>query len=156
VFEAMARARGIDHPLTVALRNNLALTLLMLDRVDEARLLLAQSWNTLAPNYSNLAPRILFLALLSDRLRNRAATSQIGRLKTLLFGSELPLAPDIVRRWDVAYLLDYLHPKLPPDSPEFLAALLATINDPAQVSALDRFPEWRDAPPVPMDAPWLE
>ena len=125
-----ARARGIDHPLTVHLRNNLALTLLMLDRVDEARHLLAESWRTPAPNYSNLTPRIPYLALLADRLRNNSGTGQIGRLKTLLCGPELPRAPGVAHPWDVAYLLDYLRPKLPPDSHEFLAALLAAINVP--------------------------
>jgi hypothetical protein len=156
VFEATVRARGIDHPGAVALRNNLALTLLMLSRLDEARLLLAQSWNALAPDCSNLAPRILYLALLSDRLRNRSAISQIGRPKILLCGPELPRAPGVAHPWDVAYLLDYLRPKLPPDSHEFLAALLAAINDPIQAPALDRFPEWRDAPLVRCDAPWPE
>ena len=122
----------------------------ILDRVDEARLLLADSWRASQPSYSNLTPCIPYLALLADRLRSNTATGQTGRLKTLLCGApELPRAPGIAGRWEVAYLLDYLHPKLPPDSPEFLAALLAAINDSAQVSALDRFPEWRDAPPGP-------
>ena len=56
--------------------------------------------------------------------------------------------------WDGAYLLDYLRPKLRPDAHEFLAAVLAAINDPTEVPALDRFPEWRDTPPVAREAPW--
>jgi hypothetical protein len=63
------------------------------------------------------------------------------------------ITPDIARPWDVAYLLDYLGPKLPPHAHEFLAALLAAINDPTQAPALDRFPQWRDTPSVPQDAP---
>jgi hypothetical protein len=88
-------------------RNNLALTLLMLDRVDEAWPLPAESWHTSLPSYSNLTPCIPYLALLADRLRNSVATDQIGRLKTLLCGPELPRAPNVADRWDVAYLLDY-------------------------------------------------
>ena len=53
---------------------------------------------------------------------------------------------------NVAHLLDYLRPKLPLDGHEFHVALLAAINDPAQVPALDRFSEWRDTPPLPLDA----
>ena len=130
VFEATARARGIDHPWTVALRNNLALTLLMLDRDDEARHLLAESWHTLAPNYSNLALRILYLALLADRLRNNNGTGQIGRLKTSLSGPELPRAPGVAHPWDIAYLLDYLRPNCRPTAPNssVLSSLRSTIR----------------------------
>ncbi len=145
---------GTTHPLTAHRRNNLALTLLMLHRVEEARILLAESWRTSLPSYSNLTPCIPYLALLADRLRDNPTTGQIGRLKTLLCGPELPRTADIAHPWGVAYLLDYLRPKLPPQDHEFLAALLAAINDRAQVQALDRFPEWRDAPLMSVDAPW--
>ncbi len=154
VFERTVRLRGVDDPLTVHFRNNLALTLMMLDRVNEARDLLAESWRTTLPSYANLTPCIPYLGLLADRLRNESAADQIGRLKTMLCGPELPRAPGIAHPWDVAYLLDYLRPKLPPDSSEFLAALLAAVNDPVKARGLDRFPEWRDAPPVSRNAPW--
>ncbi len=55
----------------------------------------------------------------------------MGRLKTLLLG-----------------------PALPPAWHDLLPALLAAINDPAQAAALDRFPLWRDTPPVKLDTPW--
>ncbi len=94
----------------------MALPSLMLDRVDEARLLLAESWRTSLPSYSNLTPCIPNLALPADRVRDNTATGQIGRLKTSLCGRELPRTPDVADRWDVAYLLDDLRPKLPPES----------------------------------------
>ena len=37
---------------------------------------------------------------------------------------------------------------------EFLTALVAALNDRANLPDLDRFSEWRDQPPVPLDAPW--
>lgn len=154
VFERAVRLRGVDDPLTVHFRNNLALTLMMLDRVNEARDLLAESWRTTLPSYANLTPCIPYLGLVADRLRNDRAADQIGRLKTLLCGPELPRALGVAHPWDVAYLLDYLQPKLAPDSREFLAALLAAVNDPLKAPALDRFSEWRDAPPVSRNAPW--
>jgi tetratricopeptide (TPR) repeat protein len=157
VVKTTLQTLGIDHPLTVHRRNNLALTLLMLDRADEARRLLAENWHVPSPRYSNLTPCIPYLALLADMLsKDTATTNQIGRLKTLLCGPELPRTPDIAHPWDVAYLLDYLRPKLPPNGHEFLAALLAAINDPIQAPELDRFPEWRDTPPVPLEAPWAD
>jgi hypothetical protein len=113
VFEATVRTRGIDHPLTVHRRNNLSLTLLMLDRVDEARFLLAESWHASLPSYANLTSSIPYLALLADRLGGDPAADPTGYLKTLLCGPELPRAPDVAHPWDVAYLLDYLRPKLP-------------------------------------------
>jgi hypothetical protein len=137
-------------------RNNLSLTLLMLDRVDEARFLLAESWHASLPSYANLTSSIPYLALLADRLGGDPAADPTGYLKTLLCGPELPRAPDVAHPWDVAYLLDYLRPKLPHGGHEFLAALLAAINDPTQAPTLDRFPEWRDTPPVPRDAPWAD
>ena len=93
----------------------MALPSLMLDRVDEARLLLAESWRTSLPSYSNLTPCIPYLALPADRVRDNTATGQIGRLKTSLCGRELPRTPYVADRWDVAYLLDDLRPKLPPE-----------------------------------------
>ena len=37
---------------------------------------------------------------------------------------------------------------------EFLTALVAALNDRAKLPDLDRFPEWRDQPSIPLDAPW--
>ena len=37
---------------------------------------------------------------------------------------------------------------------EFLTALVVALNDRAKLPDLDRFPEWRNQPPVPLDAPW--
>ena len=36
---------------------------------------------------------------------------------------------------------------------EFLTALVTALNDRAKLPDLDRFPEWRNQPPVPLDAP---
>jgi hypothetical protein len=56
--------------------------------------------------------------------------------------------------WDIAYFIEFLKPKLGEHHAEFLTALVAALNDRTQLSALDPFPEWRDQPPVPLDAAW--
>ena len=37
---------------------------------------------------------------------------------------------------------------------EFLTALVAAMNDRAKLSELEKFPKWRNQPPVPLDTPW--
>ena len=41
-----------------------------------------------------------------------------------------------------------------PPTAEFRTALVAALNDRAKLPDLDRFPEWRDQPSIPLDAPW--
>jgi tetratricopeptide (TPR) repeat protein len=135
-------------------RNELALTLLMLRRAPEADALLAETWRTLAQPTAIVTPAIAFLALLSAGLQDRAPADPLGRLKTLLLGPALPRAAGIPHAWNVGPLLPNLAPALPSSWHACLAALLAAINDPAQAAALDAFPLWRHAPPVPAETPW--
>ena len=83
-------------------------------------------------------------------------TPFLGQFKTLLTGPELPVASDVAVPWDIAYFIEYLRPKLPPGNAEFLTALATALNDRTNLPDLDRFPEWRDQPPVPLDRPWPE
>ncbi len=57
--------------------------------------------------------------------------------------------------WPEGGILDgYLRPDLPEAWHDFLEALLAAINDPAQAAALEQYALWRDTPALPLDAPW--
>jgi hypothetical protein len=134
----------------------LALTLSMTGEVEGARRLLAENWAMPAPDRANTTPRIAFLRLIADLLDGGDGAGAIGRLKSLLLGPELPKASDVAHPWDVGYLLDYLAPRLPEAQHDFVTALLAAINDPTQAADLDRFPQWRDAKPIPRDPPWPE
>lgn len=78
-----------------------------------------------------------FLALLSAGLQGCSPADPIGRLKTLLLGPALPRTEGVARTWDVGYLLSDLRPELPEAWHDSLAGLLAAINDPAQVPALE-------------------
>ena len=69
------------------------------------------------------------------------------------------MASDVAVPWDIAYFIAHLNAQLgahKDSNAEFLTALVAALNDRAKLPDLDRFPEWRDQSPVPLDAPWPE
>ena len=107
-----------------------------------------------APPHANTTPRLAFLRHLIALLESQPDTPFLGQLKTLLTGPELPVASDVAVPWDIAYFLDFPNPKLGAPNAEFLTALVAALNDRAKLPDLDRFPEWRAQPPIPLDAPW--
>jgi hypothetical protein len=144
---------GTTHSLTLHRRNNLVLDLLLLDRLAEARQLLDQNWTTASERLANLTPRILILAYISARLESQPGDLFLGQVKTLLTGSELPIAPGIAVPWDLGYFIDLLRFRLPDGAAEFLTAILAALNDRANVPALEAFSDWRDQPPLSLDAP---
>ena len=149
-----AKILGDTHALTIHRRNNLVLTLIMLGNLEEGRQILAASWRFNSPPYANTTSRIAFLRLLIALLETRPSTPFIGQLKTLLAGPELTVAPDVAVPWDIAYFVEYLRPKLQPASAEFFTAIIAAMNNRTMLPDLDRFPEWRNQAPIPLDTPW--
>jgi tetratricopeptide (TPR) repeat protein len=145
---------GATHPLSVHLRNNLALTLIMLGKLEEARQILAANWRLNAPPHANTTPRIAFLRHTITLLESQPNTPFLGQLKTLLTGPELPVASDVAVPWDMAYFLEFLNPKLGGQNAEFLTALVAALNDRAKFPDLDQFQEWREQPLVSLEVPW--
>ena len=63
------------------------------------------------------------------------------------------MSSDVAVPWDIAYFIEFLKPKLGEYPAEFLTALVAALNDRAKLPNLDRFPEWRDQPSLPLDSP---
>jgi hypothetical protein len=64
------------------------------------------------------------------------------------------VAPEVAVPWDIAYFIEFLKPRLGEHNAAFLTALVAALNDRAKLPDLDRFPEWRDQPPTPLDMQW--
>ena len=126
----------------------------MLGKLEEARQILAANWRLNAPPHANTTPRIAFLRHLIALLESQPDTPFLGQLKTLLTGPELPVAGGVAVPWDIAYFIEFLKPKLGGHNAEFLSALIAAMNDRTTSSALNSFPEWREQPPVLLDAPW--
>ena len=152
VSATTAKVLGNTHPLAIHRANNLVLTLLMLGKLEEAREILAANWHLKAPPHANTTPCIVFLRHVIALLESQPSTPFLGQLKTLLSSPELPVAADVAVPWKIAYFIEHLSPKLPPGSAEFLTALVAALNDRAKLPDLDRFAEWRDQPPIPLDA----
>ena len=151
---ATAKVLGETHPLTIHRRNNLVLDLILLGNLTEARELLRENWQIKDEGFANTTPRIAFQAHVIALLETRPRTLFLGQLKTLLTGPELPVSKDIAVPLDITYFFEYLRPQLHSGSTDFLTALVAAINDRANLPALDSFPEWRDQPPIPLDSRW--
>ena len=154
VAATTAKILGDNHPLAIHRRNNLVLTLIMLGKLEEARQILAANWRLNAPPHANTTLRIAFLRQLIALLESQPDTPFLGQLKTLLTGPELPVVTDVAVPWDIAYFIGHLRSQLPPGSADFLTALVAALNERAKVAELEGFPEWRNQPPVQLDAPW--
>ena len=158
VAATTAKLLGDIHPLAIHRRNNLVLTLILPGKLEEARQILAANWRLNAPPHANTTPRLAFLRHLIALLESQPDTPFLGQLKTLLTGPELPVASDVAVPWDIAYFIGHLNAQLGAHKDElkaeFLTALAAALNDRAKLPDLDRFPEWRDQPSVPLDTPW--
>ena len=151
VAATTAKVLGDTNPLTIHRYNNLLLTLIMLDKLEEARQILAANWRLNAPPHANTTPRIAFLCHLIALLELQSNTPFLGQFRTLLTGPELPVSSDVAVPWDIAYFIEFLKPKLGEHNAKLLTALVAALNDRAQLPALDQFPEWRNQPAIPLD-----
>jgi tetratricopeptide (TPR) repeat protein len=154
VAATTAKMCGDIHPLTIHRRNNLVLNLIMLGKLEEARQILAANWRLKAPPHANTTPHIAFLRHLIALLESQPDTLFLGQLKTLLTGPELPVASDVAVPWDIAYFIEFLKSKLGEHPAEFLTALVAALNDRANLPALDAFPAWRDRATMALDVQW--
>jgi hypothetical protein len=147
-------AFGAGDARAAHVRNELALTLLMLRRTAEADALLAETWRTLARPTAIVTLAEAFLALLSALLQGRAPADPLGRLETLLHDPALPRAEGVPHTWDIGALLPGLWEDLPDSWRDLAQALLPAVNDPARAAALERYALWRDTPAVALDVPW--
>jgi hypothetical protein len=91
------------------------------------------------------------LDFLVDILENRPTARPLGRLKTFLRGEPVPNHPEITVPWDAGYFLEAIKVKVPADAFAFLVALVAALNDRANVAKLDEFPAWREVAPEPLN-----
>lgn len=139
----------IPHPL-----NNLCTVLIPQDKLAEAKSLLARAWQVKRGQHDLTSTRLLFVQLAIALLELQPVEVFVGQLKNLLALESLPDHAEVVKVWDITCFIESLRPKIPPDAGNFLTALVSAMNDRTKLADLDRFPEWRTQPPIPLDAPW--
>ena len=159
--EFLQRAIGIDDrvtppdsPVHAHRRNNLAIVYMLANRLEEAMRRNAEAWTRKASLIDVTTGRILFARVALCWLQNADASLYSGQLRTLLSQPDLPCMGNIIRQWDAADILDELHSRLTPEQADFLAALVAALNEPSKAADLERFDLWRSATPLPLDTPW--
>jgi tetratricopeptide (TPR) repeat protein len=132
--------------------HHLARICIITDRFSEAYDHVAQGWAARAEAKPYVIARLLwfqlaleFLESLNAALRNTKTVILLGRLKTTLHKE------DVFMEWTMQPVLDHLNPKLEPQHAKLLTAFVAALNDRAKLPELDKFPEWRNATPQPLD-----
>jgi hypothetical protein len=131
---------------------HLARIALLSEDLPAVRQHLDEAWSHHAASTAYVAPRMLWLlsALWSlERLNSgeeaKLPSSLLGRLKTALQVEGAHM------EWTMDPVLAHLKSKLPAEAHALLTALVAALNSPDNVGALDEFPAWREAVPQPLD-----
>jgi tetratricopeptide (TPR) repeat protein len=148
--------RGQSHPKIPHRLNNLCSALIMQGKLNEAKPLLARAWQMKSGKHDLTSTRLLFVRLTVALLESQSSEQILGMLKTMVAWESMPDHAEVVTTWDMAYFIEYLRPKLPLGSAEFLTALAAALNDHDEVGKLDSFDLWKNSSPIPLDIPWPE
>jgi tetratricopeptide (TPR) repeat protein len=131
---------------------HLARVLILTGRDREAREEVAKAWehHTEGPPY--VVPRILLFQLLfatlgqdQSTLIDSQSTFVLGQLKTALQNDAA------FAEWAMQPVLDHLRSRLRTQDLELLTTLVAALNDRTKLPNLERFPEWREARPQPLE-----
>jgi len=146
--------RGATHPKIPHRLNNLCTVLIPQGKLAEAKSRLARAWQLKRSQHDLTSTRLLFVRLAIALLELQPVEVFVGQLKNLLALESLPDHAGVVKVWDITCLIESLRPTIPPDADNFLTALVSAMNDRTKLVDLDRFPEWRNQTPIPLDAPW--
>jgi len=157
----LRRAIGIDdrflprdNPIHAHRRNNLANIYMLADQFDAARHINAEAWSFKVGQHDVTSGRILFTCIALCWLRNVESSHYIGQLRTLLAQPELACLGNILRRWDVADVLDVLRSRLGPEKADLLLAIVSALDEPSKATDLERFDLWQSTTPVLLEVNW--
>jgi proteasome accessory factor A len=151
------RRVAADSPKRPHRRNNLAIVLMRAGKLDEAQRLNADAWRLKGDRHDLTSGRILFVRIALRFLReDRDASLHLGQLKTLLHRDVLDCLGDVAPTWDIPDVLAMLRTVLPAADAELLAHVAETLNDRANLGALDACAAWNTAPPAALEVPWPE
>jgi hypothetical protein len=125
----------------------------MMNKLNDASEEVAKAWELRATAREYIIPRILWLRLY---LALRESSGEQVSLVTVLVG-QLKSALQSKRafeEWDMDPVLSHLQSNLLASDYEFLAALVAALNDSVNLSSLDDFEQWCYQVQIPLDNPW--
>jgi len=145
--------RGASPPI-IPHRLNLCTVIILRGKLAEAKWLLSHAWQLKCACHDLTSTRVLFVRLAIALRESQPAEVFVGQLKTLLSLESLEDNAEVAKLWDIACFVESLSLTLPPGAGDFLTALASAMNDRTTRAGLDRFPEWRNQPPIPLDAPW--
>lgn len=118
---------------------------LLLARVSEAKELVEQAWLLKAHAPAFAISRMLWFQVLFTQLSKSHPGTWLGQLKTVLQDDAA------YSEWAMQPVLDHLQTKLDAESHALLTALVAALNDVKNLSTLEIFPAWREAPLQPLE-----
>ena len=133
--------------------NNLATVLIMQGKLAEAKGLLRCAWKLMKGKHDTTSTRILVSRIAVSLLESRLPGIHIGRLKTLLYDRPPNVAGNITATTKAAVMIDHLRRQFSNEHFGFLHALFRAINDPENMSGLERFSLWQNCPALPLDVP---
>ena len=116
--------------------------------------MLASAWQLTSRRRDLTSTRMLFVRLAIALLEFQPVEVFVGQLKNLLALESLPDRAEAWKACDITCFVESLRPKIPPDAGNFLTALVSAMKDRTKLAEVDRFPEWRNRPPIPLDTPW--
>jgi hypothetical protein len=135
-------------------RCHLARILLITDREEEAREEVANAWGHRGGAPAYIIPRILWFQAAFTRRQPGEKGDADSRLRLLLGQMKTALqVENAYMEWTMTPVLEHLKSKLEEPDYELLSSLVSVQCDRAKLPDLDRFPFWRDQPPIPLDTP---
>jgi hypothetical protein len=137
-------------------RCHLARILLITNREEEARQEVANAWEHRGGAPAYIIPRILWFQIAFTKCQRGENGIDNARFKPLLGQMKTALQnEDAFMAWTMTPVLEHIKAKLAEPDYELLASLVSVLSDREKMPDLDRFPVWRDLPPVPLDTPEL-
>jgi tetratricopeptide (TPR) repeat protein len=118
---------------------NLSIVFIMEGKFEEALANIERASRLLVGKQDVTKIRILFLHYVLSCLKMEDGIELLQNIKIILKGTPLNAFSDIVTKWEIQYLLIYLHEKVSPDAYKLLNILIKVINDPAKVHLLDDY-----------------
>ena len=123
---------------------HLVRVLIIMDRLDEAREILAAAWDQRAGAPPDVVARMLWFEVFFSLLDGADIWLPLSRLKALLQSN------GSFNTWTLAPLLEHVRPSLGVEAFELLSALFEVWCDRSRLPELDRFERWRESVPLPV------